>query len=315
MGYTYRATGSVATNTDGSALSPGAPAGKTNGDQLRLVAWQRSTSTVAAITGWTKLGSVSASQSVEVWARIADGTADDTPSVDWSGTGSCGAFIEAYYGDVYTDLATLVAHSSAASSSGSADLALPTLTGGSVDDCEVYCASRKNNTATDATTIAHTSLTVRTQVVSTVAARSHVATGTLQQTTYADFDGENFTVNGTSESLASNGIVLYLRTAAAGTVKKLKLLTHSDAQSKTGVQGVVFTAPSGGDLVGSKIGEFTGAAFSGTLESGEAVLKVALTDFGGSALTTSDTPRVEVRYDDAGTIKGTAIVPATVIEE
>ena len=44
------------------------------------------------------------------------------------------------------------------------------------------------------------------------------------------------------------------------------------------------------------------------------MLLVDVADFGGSALTTSDAPRVEVRYDDAGTIKGTAIVPATVIE-
>ena len=109
--YTYRSTGSVATNTDGSALSPGAPAGKTNGDQLRLVAWQRSNATLAAITGWTQLGAIAAAQSLEVWGRVADGTATDTPSPDWSGTGSCGSFIEAYSGDVYTDLATLVAHS------------------------------------------------------------------------------------------------------------------------------------------------------------------------------------------------------------
>lgn len=212
--YTYRATGTVALSSSGAAVSPGAPAGKANGDQLRLVTWQRSTASITALTGWTQLGVYSNTQSIEIWGRIADGTADDTPSVDWSGTTSCGAFIEAYYGDVYTDLATLVAHSATGAANATA-LMLPTLTGGSVADCEVYCVSRKNNTATDATTISHASLTVRTQVVGTVTGRSHVATGTLQQTTYADYDGTDFTVNGTAESLASNGIVLYLRTAAA----------------------------------------------------------------------------------------------------
>jgi hypothetical protein len=108
--------------------------------------------------------------------------------------------------------------------------------------------------------------------------------------------------------------IIALRPAAGALNKYLKLLTHADAQSKTGVAGVVFAAPSGSDLTGDKIGEFTAQAFEATLEGGEAVLLVDVADFGGSALTTSDTPRVEIRYDDAGTIKGTAIVPATVIE-
>jgi hypothetical protein len=110
------------------------------------------------------------------------------------------------------------------------------------------------------------------------------------------------------------GIWAILALAPGGATKYLKLLTHADAQSKTGVAGVVFAAPSGSDLTGAKIGEFTAQAFEATLEGGEAVLLVPVADFGGGSLTTSDTPRVEVRYDDAGTIKGTAIVPATVVE-
>jgi len=210
--YTYRATGTVASSSNGSPISPGAPAGQSNGDQLRLVTWQRSAATVASIAGWMQLGAISASQSLEVWGRIADGTADDSPSVDWSGTGVCGAFIEAYYGDVYTTMASLVAHSASGSANATA-LSLPAFTGGSVADCEIYAVSRKNNTVVDATTISHSSLTVRTQIVSTIASRSHVATGTLQQSAYADYDGTDFTIDGTAETLTSNGLVLYLRTA------------------------------------------------------------------------------------------------------
>lgn len=301
---TYRSTGTVATNSDGSALSPGAPAGKSVGDQLRLVAWQRSTATVAAITGWTQLGAISGAQSLEIWGRIADGTATDTPSVDWSGTGSCGAFIEAYHTGVYTDMATLVAHS--ATISGNANsLQLPVLTGGSVNNCEVYAVSRKNNTATDATTISHASLTVRTQVVSVTTARSHVATGTAQQTTYTDYDGTDFTVNGTAESLTSNGMVLYLRTGGAVT-NYLKLLASANAASVTDVEGVVLNAAR--DTV---IGEFTGQAFEASLEGGEAVLLIDVADItpDGSTLTTSDTPIVFAYNSTDGTVgEGSATV-------
>lgn len=74
------------------------------------------------------------------------------------------------------------------------------------------------------------------------------------------------------------------------TTRKLKLLAHIDALGATAVKGAVFAAPTGGALVGAKIGEFTGAAFKSTSESGQAPLEVAVADFGGSALTTADTP-------------------------
>jgi hypothetical protein len=190
-----------------------------------LITWQRSNATVAAIPGWEKVASIQAAQSLEVWLRLADGTATDTPSPDWSGTGSSGAFIEAYYGDVYTDVANAVAHSATENSSANTGLVLPALTGGSIAECEVYGVAIKNNTATDATTISHTSLTVRTQVVSTINGRSHVATGNLQQATYADFDGTDFTINGTSEALSSKGIIMYLRTETASVGSGLVLPT------------------------------------------------------------------------------------------
>lgn len=74
------------------------------------------------------------------------------------------------------------------------------------------------------------------------------------------------------------------------TVRKLKLLAHIDALGATAVKGAVFAAPTGGALVGAKIGEFSGGAFKAVAESGQAPLEVAVGDFGGSALTTADTP-------------------------
>lgn len=95
----------------------------------------------------------------------------------------------------------------------------------------------------------------------------------------------------------------------AAAVKKLKLLLHPDAQGDGSIAGAVFATPSGGDITGAKIGEFTGKTFEATLESGQAVLKVPVADFGGGSLTTSDTPVAIVRNstDTSGVIAGTVI--------
>jgi hypothetical protein len=93
--------------------------------------------------------------------------------------------------------------------------------------------------------------------------------------------------------------------------KKLRLAVHSSAQSATGIQGVVFAAPTGGNITGTEIGEFTGQTFEGSLEGGLAILKVNVLEFGGSSLTTSDTPVVLIK----NTTNTTGIIPATIIEE
>lgn len=73
---------------------------------------------------------------------------------------------------------------------------------------------------------------------------------------------------------------------------KLKLLAHIDALGATAVKGAVFEAPAGGAMVGALIGEFTGAAFKSVSESGQAPLEIDVDDFGGTTLTTADTPVV-----------------------
>lgn len=71
---------------------------------------------------------------------------------------------------------------------------------------------------------------------------------------------------------------------------KLKILAHPDASSASDVRGVVFYAPAGSDLTGAKIGEFSGKSFASALESGQAVLKVPVDEFGGSGLAPGDLP-------------------------
>lgn len=128
---------------------------------------------------------------------------------------------------------------------------------------------------------------------------------------HASFGGSTFnmaTQAGTPTLNSNDGPSI--QTAAAA-VKKLKLLAHSSAQGVSNIAGVVFEAPTGGAITGAKIGEFTSKAFDSSLESGKAVLKVPVADFGGSALTTSSTPVALVRNSTSTT----GVVDCTVIEE
>lgn len=94
------------------------------------------------------------------------------------------------------------------------------------------------------------------------------------------------------------------------TDRYLRVSLHESASGATGFAGVVFQAPSGSDITGAKIGEFTGQSFQSTLVNGLAVLDAPLSSFGGEALAVTDTPVVLVRneFDTSG------IVTASVIE-
>jgi hypothetical protein len=118
----------------------------------------------------------------------------------------------------------------------------------------------------------------------------------------------NITITNAADSSETDTVAL----TVTALTKKLKLLAHADAQGDSGVAGVVFDAPTGSNITGpNKIGEFTGKTFEASLEGGKAVLKVPVADFGGSALTTSDTPVALVR----NATNTTGIISCTVIEE
>jgi hypothetical protein len=91
----------------------------------------------------------------------------------------------------------------------------------------------------------------------------------------------------------------------------VKALVHASAAGATGVDGVVFMPPSAGDICGDRIGEFTDASFEASLESGQAVIKIPVTSFGGTGLTDDQEPVILVR----NVLHTTSIVPATVIIE
>lgn len=72
--------------------------------------------------------------------------------------------------------------------------------------------------------------------------------------------------------------------------RKLQLLVHPKFIGATSVKVAVFAAPTGGNLTGAKIGEFTGT-FSGVAgPGGAAVLKQTVSTFGGGSLLLTDTP-------------------------
>lgn len=214
-GYTYVATGSIASNNDSSALAPGAPAGAAVGNLLILQTGNRSSSlTAPALTGWTLVNTQLTNGTMALYLRIADGSADDTPSVDWSGTNDSYAFISAYSGDVYKgDLRGSVVRRNGETVT-QANLSAPTLTNGR-NNCLLYLGTQKNKTATsdNATTItapASGSITKRAQLIMAGAALA-AACGDVQQTTATDYNGTDWTIDGTAESAGGCGMAMAIR--------------------------------------------------------------------------------------------------------
>lgn len=214
--YTFRGAGTVVSSGSGADLSPTVT--HNVGDLLILHTGQRAGGeTLAAMTGWTELGYTGTNGSLAMYGRIADGGANDAPTVNWSGTSFCQAWIEARYGDVYTDLATIVAASNTYGNSSSSELVAPSLTVPQ-DNCLVIVSSRKNKTETsnDNTFTAPGSFTERQEYVPTNVSSNAHASASWQQTTATNLTLASWGRTGTAEALASNAIVLALRTASSG---------------------------------------------------------------------------------------------------
>ena len=317
--WTYRRSGSVVSSSSAASISPSPGTHNSDyftGDLLILAAIDRAPAeSIAAPAGWEPWIAYTTQGSIEVWGRFADGTADDSPAVDWSGSSQVCAWIDVLYNGGYGTLASIVHANNTESASTGTVPPCPALTNASngftEDDCLLYAVGKRSTTADSVTAVtAPSGMTLAQSFIDNsfgfVAGSAYV-----QQTTQTDFGGANFGATGGTESSSATGVILALLTSVSGLVKKLKVLAVSAAQSDASIEGEVFEAPSGGEITGPKIGYFSGAAFEGTLESGEAVLKVPVTDFGGSALTTSDTPVVLVR----NTTDTTGLIAATVIEE
>jgi hypothetical protein len=106
--YTFRNVGAADQHT--GPCTAGAPAGVVAGDLLLLHACSRSNAiTLTTPSGWVKLNSSLDDTYNNMFGRIADGTGADTPpTLTWSGSAPCQAQCCAFFGDVYTDLSTIV---------------------------------------------------------------------------------------------------------------------------------------------------------------------------------------------------------------
>ena len=220
--YTHRATGTVASNSNSALLSPGAPAGVQVGDLLIMptAAYTVSATILTEPTGWTQIVAPliadNPGPTIAIYARVADGTANDTPTVRWNAGNDTLAAISAFSGDVYTDLATIIAHSASSQITGTNNnLGAAALTISTNDTMVVnFTVRRKTATSNDATTVSHAQFTKRWQEIQTGTALV-AAFGSLQQTTAANYDGTVWTRDGTAEAGADVNITLALKTQAA----------------------------------------------------------------------------------------------------
>ena len=249
--YTVRGAGTVVFSTSGADLSPTVT--HSVGDLLILHSAQRAgAETMAAMTGWTQLGSTNTNGSLEVWARIADGGANDAPTVNWSGTTFCDAWIEAYYGDVVIDLGAIIAASNTYTVSSSAEIVIPSLTVPEAD-CLIIVSSRKNKTGTsnDNTFSAPGSFTERNEYVYAGTGNAHCS-ASWQQTSASNVSQTNWGRTGTAESLASNALIfaLFSTTSSIVTVTNVPDLYGNNVATVTGTgfgtnrgSGQVYIAP------------------------------------------------------------------------
>ncbi len=111
MSFTFVNHGTAATGN--GALNPGAPAGVSVGDLLLLsLVGRDNTQTAPAPTGWTLISPTLPVSWNYLYARIADGTALDTPTgLLYTGSTRSQAQISAFTGGQYTDLSTIVTNS------------------------------------------------------------------------------------------------------------------------------------------------------------------------------------------------------------
>ena len=230
MAFAFRATGTFASNTAGTLLSPGKPAGTASGDLLVMSSAQRTATTPAnntytlGVTGWREVAlQTQQATNIGIWVRIADGGANDTQTIDWSGSDHCWATVTAYSGGTYSDLATIVAHGPGYEiDANTGQLLMGTL---NIDtaNCLVFqtAAKKKTITSDDGTTVTAPASFTKRQQDFAAGNRVIAYTGDWIQTTATTTDGANPSINGTPDTAGSVGICIAFK--SSGTAPTLKM--------------------------------------------------------------------------------------------
>lgn len=276
-----------------------------SGDLLLLMYfWRQGTGTPNTPTGWTAI-QATLSERCGLYARIADGGANDSPTVTFTGASVITGVIAKWpggnltFGSMLNTSATQYT-ATQTSPNGKVDVAAITP---SVDNCLVLRMAMTLNDdpawtgyPSGDTFLSQNQPNLDDDMSAAISYRIQTSATAVALGTY------------TNGSFSAEGRALSLALTAADTAKYLKLLAHSSAASESGVAGVVLNSAKT-----EVVGEFSGQAFEASLESGEAVLLVSTDDIApnGSALSIGDTPLVAAYNSTYGTV---GLGSATVIE-
>ncbi len=177
----------------------------------------RGTHTATTPAGWTLLAQ-SPSGYTYLWGRVMQ-SGDADPSFTWSGSSRKKMQCAIFSGDVYTDLSTIVAHSSVRTDGGALQMPYQGLTV-TTDNCLVLICSSKSKTATsDATTVAdEPGFTTIGWDTNTGATSNLAAWAYVQQTTAANITAGSWDLSfspGVDEAESVRGFTVALKTSAA----------------------------------------------------------------------------------------------------
>lgn len=218
--YTFRSAGTL--DTGSGTLTPGAPSGKATGDLLLLATATRSgTETLTTPSGWTLLADTTstANDCCALYGRIADGSGSDTPTFDWSGSSTGAAQIAAFYGDVFTDLANIVAHSAVAGvTSNVSEIPIPALTV-TTDNCLLVAVGKKQKTSTTDGNSATPPSGISNELADSWpngATQMAFVWGYEQQTTATSFSAGVWEQGPNNENLPYASLIVALKTSAGG---------------------------------------------------------------------------------------------------
>ena len=218
----FQSIGAFASNSDSSSLAPGAPAGVVTGNLLVAATGNRAASqTISTPTGWTILSLTT--ERARVYGRIADGTGDDTPTFDWSGSNDSYAVLLRYDGDVPADIADLVPSGGATQGGGTAggnSVPVEGTTAPTVTDALVFAVSQKSKTSSSngAVITVTTEFTLRGEL--TIAGTSlMIGVADWQQTgAGVNYDGDDWTHDQGADALAYASDLIYFEPESGGIV-------------------------------------------------------------------------------------------------
>ncbi len=215
--YTVSQTSTWANGT--GTLSVTAPTRAVGNLLLVCTAARAATETLSDPSGWTRLqDTVSTNNdSLILYGRIATNDASDNFSGDWSGSSRSGAQMAVLTGDIYSDLATIVAHSATTGvTTNLSTIPLTALTISTANTFVVGCGKRAKTASTDGATItAPAALTGHIgSLYPNGATEVGITWDAVQQTTATNISADSWTFSA-SESVPYATMTVALKTASA----------------------------------------------------------------------------------------------------